>query len=61
MWRPIRLAIIGSLSGIKKIVFEKTSQAYNKARNLVRRSSSPQNEQREPRYDNNPQSNVIDR
>ena len=61
MWKPIRFAIIGNLSAIKKIVFEKTAQAYSRAKNLVSRSSSSQNEQREARYDNNPEPNVIDR
>lgn len=61
MWKPIRLAVLGSLSSIKKIIFEKTAQAYNKAKNLVRRSNNNENDQREARYDNNPASHVIDR
>lgn len=61
MWKPIRLAILGSLSSIKKIIFEKTAQAYNKAKNMVRRSSNSAADAREARYDNNPESNVIDR
>lgn len=61
MWKPIRLAIMGNLSAIKKIVFEKTALAYNRAKNLVSRSNNSQNDQREARYDNNPEPNVIDR
>lgn len=60
MWRPIRLAILGSLSTIKQIILKKSSVAYNKAKNFVKRKNYNENE-REPRYSNNPQVNVIDR
>ncbi len=61
MWQPIRLAILGSLSRIKKIIFEKTSQAYNRAKSMVSRSNNNSADAREPRYDKNPEANVIDR
>lgn len=61
MWSPIRMAIFGSISQIKEIVIQKSSSAFAKAKSFVRRGSNVQEEAEEPRYDNNPQPNVIDR
>ena len=64
MWRPIRLAIFGSLFEIKKIVIEKTANAYIKAKNLLKRNNNESQGgivRREVGVENNPQPNVIDR
>ena len=61
MWNPIRMLIFGSISSIKKVVIEKSSTAYNKAKSYVRRGSNVQQEEGEAKYDNNPQPNIIDR
>lgn len=62
MWNPIKLAIIGSLSAIKRMIYEKSSNAYVKAKNMIRRrnNNTIDEEQRDARHDN-PNPDVIDR
>lgn len=63
MWKPIRLAILGSLASIKQMIYEKTSAVYNRARNLIGRGDNvdnSNNNQRNVRY-NNASANIIDR
>ncbi len=62
MWAPLRMLIYGSITDIKNMVLEKTTNAYNKAREYVnRRKSGNQQENDGIRYQNNPDVNIIDR
>lgn len=62
MWAPIKMLIFGSISDIKNIIVEKTTNAYSNAREFInRRVSNNQQENEEPRYQNNPDVNIIDR
>lgn len=63
MWNPIRMAVFGSITDIKNLIVEKSSQAYNKAKTYVnnKRGNSQQENNEEPKYENNPPVNVIDR
>jgi hypothetical protein len=62
MWTPIRFAIFGYASSIKNLIIEKTSNAYLKAKDYInRRRSNIQQGGDEPKYENNPNPNVLDR
>jgi hypothetical protein len=62
MLNPIRFAIFGSISSIRNLIIEKTTNAYGRAKEyLNRRRSNIQHERDEPKYENNPNPNVLDR
>ena len=62
MWNPIRMAIFGSISDIKTIVVEKSTNAYGKAKDYInKKRSNNQQEIEVPKYENNPDINVLDK
>ena len=46
MWNPIRTAAFGSVKDIKNVVVEKSSTAYDKAKNYINKKRSGNNEQK---------------
>jgi hypothetical protein len=55
MYGPIRMAIFGSISYIKEVVLEKSTSAYDKAKNFVKRNNNQEQSNQEPN------ANIIDR
>jgi hypothetical protein len=57
MYGPIRMAIFGYISEIKKVILDKSASAYNKAKNFVKRKNNQEQSNEEP----NANKSAIDR